>query len=460
MAWDVADVGSLQASPVCLGLHILIVQEVIQGFRLSPPCCHASPASGPGGGNPTPSLPCAVRSGLPPGAIAGSHRSPRCRSACDRCSRATPPAAICPLGRAGGAVRRPTVKPAPASRGAAVPASWSLSAARCSHPPWTQDGGLASARVWSRAREARCPIPRPCRPPAAHRRSRGRGAAPRRPAPGTVPGGPRGAAAAGRAPRLTPDLARVQAVQPRFQPGEVLVAARGRCADAHLARRVQAGVPAVRRVGARPIVACTPGRPCVRPRVRRTSAVKGLPDPAGATRSASRTTAWRGCNRRPSCRARQGDGRRPARCDRAPSRALPRRHPGFRSRQMTRVTTRLDAAVSHVADLARALPPRGQVDTSLAPLTTTRPRDGLHGQTGPGVLTALTVFAIVDNLVPDGHGSVRHAQRLGLARSSVLEARRWRARRDRDPVRGLDRASRPTASVEPRVKKRRPKRVP
>jgi hypothetical protein len=39
----------------------------------------------------------------------------------------------------------------------------------------------------------------------------------------------------------------------------------------------QAGGHAVRRGGARQIVDVTPGRPCVRPRVRRTPAVKGLP---------------------------------------------------------------------------------------------------------------------------------------------------------------------------------------
>jgi hypothetical protein len=38
-----------------------------------------------------------------------------------------------------------------------------------------------------------------------------------------------------------------------------------------------ARVQAVRRVGARPMVDCTPGRPFVRPSVRRTPAVKGVP---------------------------------------------------------------------------------------------------------------------------------------------------------------------------------------
>jgi hypothetical protein len=62
------------------------------------------------------------------------------------------------------------------------------------------------------------------------------------------------------------------------------------------------------------------------------------------------------------------------------------------------VTTRLDAARDRVANLAEWSRQHWQVETSLAPLTTTRPMDGLHGQTGPGVLKALTILAIVDTL--------------------------------------------------------------
>jgi hypothetical protein len=87
----------------------------------------------------------------------------------------------------------------------------------------------------------------------------------------------------GVAPLLTHDLARVQAVHPRLQAGDVLVADRGLCSSAHLAPLVQAGVHAVRRAGARQVVACTPGRPCVRPSVRRTAAVTGVPRPRWLT---------------------------------------------------------------------------------------------------------------------------------------------------------------------------------
>jgi hypothetical protein len=60
-------------------------------------------------------------------------------------------------------------------------------------------------------------------------------------------------------------------------PSNVLVADRGRCSYAHLALLVQAGVHAVPRVGARQLVDVTPDRPFVRPSVRWTSAVKGVP---------------------------------------------------------------------------------------------------------------------------------------------------------------------------------------
>jgi hypothetical protein len=59
--------------------------------------------------------------------------------------------------------------------------------------------------------------------------------------------------------------------------GDVLVADRGLRSYAHVALLVQAGVHTVRRAGARQIVDVTPGRPFVRPSVRRMSTVKGFP---------------------------------------------------------------------------------------------------------------------------------------------------------------------------------------
>jgi hypothetical protein len=79
------------------------------------------------------------------------------------------------------------------------------------------------------------------------------------------------------APLLTHDLAQVQAVHPTRQPGDGLVADRGLWASAPLALLAQADLHAVLRVGARQMVDVTPARPFVKPGVRRTPAVKGIP---------------------------------------------------------------------------------------------------------------------------------------------------------------------------------------
>ena len=155
------------------------------------------------------------------------------------------------------------------------------------------------------------------------------------------------------APLLTHDRARVQAVHPTLQPGDGLVADRGLCSYAHVALLVQAGVQAVLRVGARQIVDVTPGRPFVRPSVRRTPAVKGLPRSHWHTALGphDQRVTWVKPKPRPSWLAPETLA------------ALPeafmlrevRSHigtPGFRTRQITLVTTLLDAEISRVADRA------------------------------------------------------------------------------------------------------------
>jgi hypothetical protein len=87
--------------------------------------------------------------------------------------------------------------------------------------------------------------------------------------------------------------------------------------------------------------------------------------------------------------------------------------------------------------------------------------DVLHGQTVPGVLKELTVFAIVDNLVRMVMCPSALLQHLGVARISCLDALRWLgAPRTRIPLGALLVNSIRPHRVEPRVKKRRPKSVP
>jgi hypothetical protein len=99
--------------------------------------------------------------------------------------------------------------------------------------------------------------------------------------------------------------------------------------------------------------------------------------------------------------------------------------PGFRTRQITLVTTLLDAESYRVADLAELYHQRWQVETSLAHLKTTMQMDVLHCKTVSGVLKELTVFAIVYNLVRIVMWHSARLQHLDVERIRFLDALRW-----------------------------------
>jgi hypothetical protein len=228
------------------------------------------------------------------------------------------------------------------------------------------------------------------------------------------------------APLLTHDLAQVQAVHPTLQSGDVLVADRGLCSYAHLALLAQAGVHAVLRVGARQIVDFTPGRPFVKPSVRRTPAVKGIPRSCWlkALGVQDQLVAWLKPTTCPSWLTREtlltlpdSIVLREVRYDIG--------RPGFRTRQITLVTTLLDAAVYRVDELAELYRLRWQVETSLAYLKTTMQMEILRCKTVSGVLKELTVFAIVYNLVRLVMYQSSTLQHLGMERISFVDALRW-----------------------------------
>ena len=264
------------------------------------------------------------------------------------------------------------------------------------------------------------------------------------------------------APLLTHDLAQVQQVHPMLAPGAVLVADRGLCSYAHLALLVQAGVHAVLRVGARQLVDFTPGRPFVRPSVRRTSAVKGVPRSRWlkALGVHDQLVAWLKPKTCPSWLTREALAALPETLVLREVRYHIDR-PGFRTRQITLVTTLLDAEIYRVADLAELYRQRLQVETSLAHLKTTMRMDVLHCKTVPGVLKELTVFAMVYNLVRMVMWHSAILQHIAVERISFLDALRWLGA----PSSGIPfialivNPARPHR-VEPRVKKRRPKSFP
>jgi hypothetical protein len=148
------------------------------------------------------------------------------------------------------------------------------------------------------------------------------------------------------------------------------VADRGLWSFAHVALLVQVGVHAVRRVGARPMVDVTPGRPFVRPSVRRTSAVTGVPrsrwlkalgvhDPRVVWLKPKTCPSW--LSREALASLPESLVLRELRYDTG--------RPGFRTRQITLVTTLLDAVSYGVADLAELYRQCWQVEIS-------QPHDG------------------------------------------------------------------------------------
>jgi Transposase DDE domain len=137
------------------------------------------------------------------------------------------------------------------------------------------------------------------------------------------------------------------------------------------------------------------------------------------------------------------------------------RTPGFQTRQITLVTTLLDATVYCVDDLAELYRLRWQVETSLAQLKTSMQMDVLHCKTVPGVLKELTVFAIVYNLVRLVMWHSAILQHIGVERISFVDALRWLGAPSTGMPLGalIVNPARPHR-VEPRVKKRRPKPFP
>jgi hypothetical protein len=264
------------------------------------------------------------------------------------------------------------------------------------------------------------------------------------------------------APLLTHALALVRAVHPSVPAGDVLVADRGRCSYAPLARLAQAGMHAVRRVSARQLVACTPGRPWVTPGVRRTPAVKGLPRSRWrqALGADDPLVTWLKPKPRPSWLTREALAALPE------ALGLPevRDHigtPGFRTREITLVTTPLEAEAYRVSDRAELSRRRWQVEPALAQLQTGMQREVRHGQTVAGTLKELTILAMVDNLVRLGMRPSAALQPTAAARIRVLDALRWLgAPRTGMPLVGLIVNPRRPPRVEPWVKQRRPKPFP
>jgi hypothetical protein len=132
--------------------------------------------------------------------------------------------------------------------------------------------------------------------------------------------------------------------------------------------------------------------------------------------------------------------------------------PGFRVREVTLVTTLLDAELYPLEALAELYRQRWQAELHLRDLKTTMNMDVLKCKTVDGVLKEIHVFALVYNLVRVVLQAGSRRQHMPIARLSHVDAFRWLGSATEGEalpkiVVNPDRPDR----VEPRAVKRRPK---
>jgi hypothetical protein len=259
------------------------------------------------------------------------------------------------------------------------------------------------------------------------------------------------------APLRTQDFAGLAGVLGWLAAGDVLVADRGFCSFASLALVMSRGIHAVFRLHQKQIVDFTPGRAHAHP--RQSGLPKGMP----------RSRWIRAYGLTDQMVEYFKPARRPERMSAAEYRALPEsivvrelryriEVPGFRTHEVTLVTTLTDAVAYPADALAELYGTRWRVEEHLKALKQTMKMDVLKCMTVDGVLKELTMYAVAYNLVRVTMCAAAGRQGVVADRVSFIDALRW--------LRGAEAGEempelvvnpwRPERS-EPRCKKRRPK---
>jgi len=261
------------------------------------------------------------------------------------------------------------------------------------------------------------------------------------------------------APLRTHDMADAWRMHPELQRGDVLLADRGFCSFAHLALLLDAGLQGVFRLHQKTIVSFRKGRLHQPPRPR--GLLKGA---TGLPRS--RWVRWLG--HLDQVVEYYKPVRRPKWLTAEAYAVLPEsilvrelrfaiEMPGFRTKEVTLVTTLLDAKQYAAAELAQLYFDRWQVEVNLRHLKQTLHLDVLRSKTVEGVQKEVCMIALAYNLVR--LVMVEGGRRQGVEpdRISFVDALRWLTHaRPGEELRKL-KVHRVRHRSEPRVRKRRPK---
>jgi hypothetical protein len=258
------------------------------------------------------------------------------------------------------------------------------------------------------------------------------------------------------APLRTHEMSRSAAISRGLEPGDIVLGDRGFCSYAHLASLSRRRLNAVFRVHQKQLVDFTPGR--ASGRREGSKDVPGLPRSRWvlAHGDSDQVVIWYKPRRKPSWMTAEEFA---ALADELEVRELRYRVevPGYRVREITLVTTLLDAAAYPASALADLYYRRWQVELNFRHIKTTMKMDVLRCKTVEGVLKELSVFCLAYNLVRSSMGEAARLRGVAADRVSLVDALRW--------LIGVEEADesvivinppRP-GRVEPRVVKRRPK---
>ena len=256
-------------------------------------------------------------------------------------------------------------------------------------------------------------------------------------------------------PLRSHEMSRTATISRELEPGDIVLGDRGFCSYAHLALLTLRQLHGVFRIHQKQIVDFTPGRRGSR---------RGSKDLPGMPRSrwvlahgdSDQVVVWFKPKQKPSWMDAEEYAKLPAELT---VRELRYRVavPGYRVREVTLVTTLLDAAKYAASALADLYYRRWQVEVNFRHIKTSMKMDVLRCKTVEGVLKELAVFALVYNLVRSVMAESAQLQGVEPHRVSLVDAVRW--------LIGVEKAdtsvlvvnpSRP-GRVEPRVVKRRPK---
>jgi hypothetical protein len=262
-------------------------------------------------------------------------------------------------------------------------------------------------------------------------------------------------------PLRTSDITRMVEVHPELKRNDVLLADRIFCSFAHVALLMSQGVDVVFRIHHQLIVDFTPNRPHADPKRGHSSTRKGLPR-SRWLRSLGvmdQVVSWiKNPQSKPNWMTKEQYELLPDEIEVRELRYQVHRK-GFRVKQVTLLTTLLDADIFTLDELADLYRRRWEIETNFGHIKTTMKMDILKCQTVDGVLRELHAFALVYNLIRQVLVSAAARQKVMVNQISFIDALRWlQTAKEGDELADLVVLPHRPHRYEPRVKKRRPKK--